>query len=86
MTSRTVARFVVGASLAAGVCLVPLRLPAQAPAPGPAGAPSPAAAQPGAAKARPAAKTGAARGWTVPRTPDGKPDLQGLWTNATVTP
>jgi len=22
----------------------------------------------------------------VPRTPDGKPDLQGLWTNATVTP
>jgi len=24
--------------------------------------------------------------WTVPRTPDGKPDLQGTWTNATVTP
>src|SRR5215831_11265840 len=24
--------------------------------------------------------------WLVPRTPDGKPDLQGVWTNATVTP
>jgi hypothetical protein len=24
--------------------------------------------------------------WTVPRTPDGKPDLQGIWTNATLTP
>ena len=24
--------------------------------------------------------------WTVPRTPDGKPDLQGIWSNATQTP
>lgn len=24
--------------------------------------------------------------WVMPRTPDGKPDLQGLWTNATQTP
>lgn len=24
--------------------------------------------------------------WTAPRTPDGHPDLQGIWTNATVTP
>jgi hypothetical protein len=31
----------------------------------------------------PAAK---AKGWTVPRTPDGHPDLQGVWTNATITP
>ena len=25
-------------------------------------------------------------GWTLPRTPDGQPDLQGIWTNATITP
>ena len=24
--------------------------------------------------------------WTVPRTPDGHPDLQGVWTNQTITP
>lgn len=24
--------------------------------------------------------------WSAPRTPDGKPDLQGVWTNATLTP
>jgi hypothetical protein len=24
--------------------------------------------------------------WTAPRTPDGKPDLQGIWNNATLTP
>ena len=23
---------------------------------------------------------------TIPRTPDGHPDLQGIWTNATLTP
>jgi hypothetical protein len=28
----------------------------------------------------------AAKTWTVPRTPDGHPDLQGFWTNATFTP
>ena len=27
-----------------------------------------------------------ARGWRVPRTPDGRPDLQGFWTNTTATP
>lgn len=26
------------------------------------------------------------KGWVAPRTPDGVPDLQGVWTNATVTP
>jgi hypothetical protein len=28
----------------------------------------------------------AAEGWTPPRTPDGQPDLQGMWTNYTATP
>jgi hypothetical protein len=31
-----------------------------------------------------AAKSG--KTWTPPRTPDGQPDLQGTWTNATITP
>ena len=39
------------------------------------------AAKPTPAKATPAAKT-----WTPPRTPDGQPDLQGIWSNATLTP
>src|SRR6266478_2446748 len=34
-----------------------------------------------ATKAPPSAKSG-----TVPRTPDGKPDLQGIWTDNTLTP
>ena len=29
---------------------------------------------------------GQTKGWTVPRTPDGHPDLEGIWTNATITP
>ena len=43
----------------------------------------PAAGQtsPAAAKAKAAAKT-----WTQPRTPEGQPDLQGFWTNSTLTP
>ncbi len=32
------------------------------------------------------APAGIATPWTMPRTPEGTPDLQGNWTNATVTP
>jgi hypothetical protein len=35
----------------------------------------------------PASKTATTgKTWTMPRTPDGKPDLQGIWTNSTLTP
>jgi hypothetical protein len=33
-----------------------------------------------------ASDTALAQDWTVPRTPWGHPDLEGLWTNATLTP
>ena len=32
------------------------------------------------------ARTSDAGSWEIPRTPDGHPDLQGNWTNATLTP
>ncbi len=34
----------------------------------------------------PNARCRAGRAWAPPRTPDGQPDLQGIWTNATITP
>jgi hypothetical protein len=48
----------------------------------------PVAGQAPAAAAKPAApaKPAAAKKWTVPRTPDGQPDLQGFWTNSTYVP
>src|SRR6188472_3875132 len=63
-----------------GVALVVGGL-AAAYAPISAQAPKPAAPKPAA----PAA-TAAKKPWVVPRTPDGKPDLQGNWTNETQTP
>src|SRR5262245_31957347 len=33
-----------------------------------------------------AALNAVGQGWKTPRTPDGQPDLQGIWTNATLTP
>ena len=43
------------------------------------------APKPAAAAAKPPADAPAA-GYKAPRTPDGRPDLQGFWTNATLTP
>lgn len=44
---------------------------------------APVAAQPQV----PATKASVAKkAWVVPRTPEGHPDLQGIWTNATITP
>jgi hypothetical protein len=41
---------------------------------------------PVAAKSTAASKAPIHKNWTSPHTPDGKPDLQGTWTNATITP
>jgi hypothetical protein len=39
-----------------------------------------------AAQALSQSSPGAVRGWVAPRTADGRPSLEGIWTNATVTP
>jgi len=47
------------------------------------------AGQASSTKAQPAAPAkaaSAAKKWTLPRTPDGQPDLQGYWTNSTYVP
>ena len=45
-----------------------------------------AASMPFAAQAPRAAAPAAAAKWVMPRTPDGHPDLQGVWSYATITP
>jgi hypothetical protein len=40
----------------------------------------------GSVAAQQSAGTGRSSGWQVPRTPDGKPDLQGVWSNNGITP
>ena len=45
-----------------------------------------AAAWPAAAQGTKAASQPSAKAWTPPRTPWGHPDLQGTWTNPTITP
>jgi len=61
-------------SLAGVLLLSALRLPGQS---------LPITAKPAAA-AKPASSE--AKTWNQPRTPDGQPDLQGVWTNSTLTP
>src|SRR5688572_20877450 len=60
-------------------CAAPLgaQAPATAAKPAAKGAQAPAKVAPAPARAK---------GWVVPRTPDGRPDLQGNWTNETQTP
>src|SRR5262245_20563566 len=41
---------------------------------------------PAAAQAPATQKAPAAKKWTMPRTPDGQPDLQGYWTNSSYVP
>src|ERR1035437_9098488 len=49
-------------------------------------APMPVAGQAPPAAAKVSGKTSSAKAWTAPRTPDGQPDLQGIWSNPTITP
>src|SRR5262247_1384640 len=49
-------------------------------------APASNAKAPAAEKAPADKKAPAAKKWTMPRTPDGQPDLQGYWTNSSYVP
>lgn len=72
MTRRSVG------SATASVAIIAVLLIAQPHAAGQATSPS--------SKPAPVKTTSAAKPWAPTRTPDGKPDLQGIWNTATVTP
>ena len=71
-SAKTPSNSAPGALAIAVACAAAWLTPATAQAPS-----TPPAAKAPVAKARP---------WTVPRTPDGRPDLQGTWSNGTMTP
>ena len=80
MNHRVLASIAIAGLFLAVVWLAPALVTAQAPT---AAASSRSPAKP---LALPKPAEPAKSGWTVPRTPDGQPDLQGFWTNTTYVP